>query len=1129
MLHLILGRAGSGKTTYVHKLLEDFVRAGERELILLVPEQYSFFSERAILERLGPKDAGNIEVLSFTRLAHSVFRVYGGKTGQYIDDSGRAILMSLALESVGDKLEVYARHRQSLAVVREMLGLSAEFKQGAVSPEEIMSVSDNMADCLLKKKTREISLILSAYEALVGQSYFDEQDTLANLYDTLLEHEYFKNRAVVIDAFRGFTEQELKIIERILVQAENTYITLCTDALYPFQGDTGVFGHTKRTAGKLLETAGKNNIPVAEPLLLSGAGKFNNSAPKFERYGDEALAALEAGLYNPNAEIYENPTEALTLVAAGDIVSECEFVAFSIKKLMREKGLRCRDIAVIARSADSYEAQLKSALKKCEVPIFIDKRQPIITQPLITLVRSAVEIAANGFSLDAVMRYLKTGLAGFSVEEISTLENYALLWNINGNRWLQEWTAHPGGYGSELFSEDAKLLADLNVLRAGVVKPLQKLQAGFENADGEAAAKAIFELLAEIDAGENLKKLAIALEENGEPVLALEQERLWDDLMLVLDNTATALKGSTLSAKRFRELFDLIIATRSLGSIPQGLDEITIGSADRIRTSSPKAVFVVGANEGVFPLSPVTAGVLNDLERQKLIALGLKVSDPGEFRILEERFIAYTALCCASDTLFVSYARKDLAGAGLSPSELVPQIKRLVPNCRMRDTADIPGLDYIEGSRPAFELTAKLWCKGDELYTSLRAYFNGRDDYKDKLEALDRAVSDKPFEIQDKETASELFGKNMYMSASRVESYSKCAFAYYCKYGLKAEPRGIAELDPMQKGTILHLVLQKLLEKYPGKKLLELSKEQRLTEIREIMNDYLEDKMGGISEKPKRFEYLFNRLANIMDEVVGRLAKEFETSSFEPVAFELKIDNDGQIPPYEVALENGGKLKIKGSIDRVDKMEKGGKSYIRVVDYKSSGKNFALADVLEGLNMQMLIYLFALWQNGKALYGDIVPAGVLYMAANAPTANLSRNAVQCEIEAEKLKKCKMSGMLLKDLDVILGMEQDGEGIFIPAKIKNGELEGTLITLEQMGKLKTRADEILSEMARSLQNGDIPALPATDSGYKTACDYCDYKSVCGRESGMPVRVVPKLKHDEALAVIDAEGGGGDDLD
>lgn len=1124
MLHLILGRAGAGKTTYVHKLLEDFVRDGEREMLLIVPEQYSFFTERALLERLGAKDAGKIEVLSFSRLAHSVFRIYGGKTGQHIDDSGRAILMSLALESVGDKLHVYARHKQSTAVITEMLGLSSEFKQNSVLPEEISEVSDGLPDCLLKEKTREISLILSAYDALVRRSFFDEQDSLTNLYDTLLEQEYFKNRTVVLDAFRGFTGQELRIIERILVQSKNTYITLCTDEIYPLQGDTGVFGHTKRTAGKLLEAAKKNNVPAANPLTLSGAGSF---PPEFTRAKEEALAALEAGLYVPAAPVYEKETQAITLVAAGDIVSECEFVAFSIKKLIREQGLRCRDIAVIARSAESYEAQLKSALKKCEVPVFIDKRQPVITQPLITMVRSAVEIAANGFSLDAVMRYLKTGLAGYTTEEISTLENYALLWNINGNRWLQEWTAHPGGYGSDLFDKDAELLAAVNQVRAGVSKPLAKLRAGFEDADGESAAKAVYELLKETGAGEHLKNLAIALEDNGEPAIALEQERLWDDLMAVLDNTATALKGSRLSAKRFRELFDLIISTRSLGTLPQGLDEITIGSADRIRTASPKAVFIVGANEGVFPANPVSSGVLNDLERKKLIDLGLKVSEPGEFKIIEERFISYTALCSASEKLYVSYARKDLSGAQLSPSELVAQIKSLFPNCRMRDTADIPDMETIEGAMPAFELTAKLQNKGGELYASLRAYFGGREDFRDKLQALERTIARKDFEMENR-TAGELFGKNMYLSASRVESFSQCAFAYFCKYGLKAEPRKIAELDPLQKGTILHLVLEKLFSKYPGRKLIELGREQRLSEIRAIMDEYLEEKMGGMQEKPKRFAYLYNRLANIMDEVVSRLAREFENCSFEPVDFELKIDNDGSIPPYEIALQDGGTLKIHGSVDRVDKMEKDGKSYIRVVDYKSSGKNFSLADVLEGINMQMLIYLFAIWQNGASLYGDIIPAGVLYMAANAPTASLGRDAGPGEVETEKIKKSKMSGMLLKDRDIILGMEKDGEGVFIPAKLNNGELTGTLITLEQIGKLKTKADEILGQMATALHNGNIKAYPAAVSN-KTACDYCDYKTVCGRENGMPVRTVAKLDHEEALAMIEQRGGGGDGMD
>lgn len=1129
MLHFILGRAGSGKTTHVHTLLEDFVRAGRQDLILLVPEQYSFHSERAMLERLGEKDAGSVDVLSFSRLAHSVFRIFGGKSGRPIDDAGRAILMSLALDGVGDSLEVYARHRQSPAVISEMLGLGIELKQGAVAPAEMMAVSDGMQDCLLKKKTREIALVLSAYEALVANSFFDGQDELTNLYDTLLDHAFFAGKVVAIDAFRGFTGQELKIIERILAQAESVYITLCADSLYSQAGDTGVFAHTKRTANQIMELAKKQGVPVAKPLLLPEEGTPGKIAPGDARYKRDALTALEAGLYNPEAVAYEEATDAVTLTAAGDIISECEFVALTVKRLLREEGLRCRDIAVIARTAETYEAPLKSALKKCEVPVFIDKRQPVVTQPLIVLVRSAAEIAANGFSLDAVMRCLKTGLAGFAVEDVSMLENYALLWNINGNRWLRDWDAHPGGYGSELMEADKAVLKSLNILREQVTAPLSKLRGSFENAHGQSAAMAIFEYLKDIDAGQNLKNLAIALEDEGEPVLALEQERLWDDLMEVLDSVAAALKDKKLTAKRFRELFDLVIATRSLGSIPQGLDEITIGSAGRIRTASPKVVFVVGANEGVFPRTPVSSGILNDLERQALIDLGLKVADPAEFKIIEERFIAYTALCSASDKLFISYARKDLAGAALSASELVAQIKRIIPDCVKKDTADIPDLDYVEGVRPAFELTAKLWSKGDGLYTTLREYFNNREDYKSKLEAFDRAVDLKPFAIRDKETAAGLFGKNMLISASRVENFYKCAFSYFCKYGLKAEPRKVAELDPMQKGTILHYVLQHLLEKYPGKQITTLTKEQRLAEIKAIMDAYAQEKMGGMQEKAKRFEYLYNRLAAILAEVVNRLVKELENSSFEPVNFELEIDIDGDIPLYEIMLENGGVLKIKGSVDRVDVMIKDGKSFVRVVDYKSSGKKFVLSETLEGLNMQMLIYLFAIWHNGEALYGDVVPAGVLYMPANAPAANLGRNASLEEIEAEKTKNSRMSGMLLNSMDVVIGMEKDGEGIFIPAKLKNDALEGSLITIDEMAKLKTRVDGMIGKMAQSLHRGEIPAYPAATDLRYPACVYCDYGAVCGRDSSTPLRLITKLSHEDALSIIDGEGGALDEVD
>ena len=55
-------------------------------------------------------------------------------------------------------------------------------------------------------------------------------------------------------------------------------------------------------------------------------------------------------------------------------------------------------------------------------------------------------------------------------------------------------------------------------------------------------------------------------------------------------------------------------------------------------------------------------------------------------------------------------------------------------------------------------------------------------------------------------------------------------------------------------------------------------------------------------------------------------------------------------------------------MDRVDGWEKDDKLYLRVVDYKSGKKKFDLANVKMGLDIQMLLYLFALEKEGKEIF-----------------------------------------------------------------------------------------------------------------------------------------------------------------
>lgn len=1113
MLHFVTGRAGSGKTSFIQNRLSQLAKGGKGGMILIVPEQFSFESERSMLSLLGAKDALNIEILSFSRLAECVFAQVGGGCKKPVDDGGKIILMSLALEEVKDKLDFYSKYVQSTVLAKELLHICMEFKQCNISPQDLVIASKAMDDCTLKQKTCELAVVMSAYNALLYRSFTDESDVLDRLCDALNTHRYFEGRFVAIDSFKGFTAQEFEVIRKIICQADDVLISLSTDNIFG-NNDIGLFSCVNQTARKLIYIAKENNIRISNDVKLP----LENPV----RFINDEINHLENNIFSPAFEVFEGRADNITLCCASSKTQECDFVAANAKRLMRTKGIRCKDMAVIARDAQEYRRELAVSFKKYGIPAFEDERQPITSQPLITLVRCAFEIASKGFSTDRLMRYLKTGLVGISGEDISVAENYALMWKIGAQGWKSEWTQHPDGFA--IANEKSNQTLDhLNNIRKRAVFPLLKFSKACRDTNGEAISRAVFDLLCDIDAQENLKKLAVFYENNGNLALALEQERVWDMLMDILDKLASSVGNSSIEISRCSELFDSVLSVFDMGSIPQGLDEITIGSADRIRLSSPKVVFIVGANEGVFPKNPDGKGILNDSDRRRLIELGVEVSRPSEFKVSEERFIAYNSLCSTTDMLFVSYPRCSASGEALSPSEIVSQIEQIFPNCNKIFADELDTLDFIESEKSAFEACAKLYNEESEMSATLKKYIFESQVYTRKLLTLEKVTKKEPFRFENPQNAVALFGKNLFVSASQVENYHKCPFEYFCKYGLKAKPRKIAQLDPMESGTVIHFVLENIIKIHGSNALCEMSDAQIEREVHALLLEYLEKKMGGLDNNGKRFEYQYFRQCATICNVLERMKAEFCQSQFKPVDFELKIDHDGEIPPYSLKLQDEGLLKIIGSIDRVDLFEKDGKSYIRVVDYKSGKKEFALSDVYFGLNMQMLIYLFAVYKNGGELYGDIVPSGILYYPARMNLSRLSRHSSDTEIDESKIKENRCNGMLIDNLTVLNAMEKDLGGRFMPVKLKRGEPDGSLISFRQLLALKDKVDEILCKMASSLHEGSIPALPAFGKSYKNICDFCDYRSVCGAEEADEKREIEDLKHEDALKILN----GGDD--
>lgn len=1113
MLYLILATAGGGKTTHITNLIEQFSAGGHKKISLIVPEQFSFTSEKTMLGKVGAKALADIDVLSFTRLGEKLVGKPALHERRRLSDSSKVVLMRMALESVKDKLSLYGKHVNRKSVISEFVALSSEFKQNTVSTDSVRLALAQTENSLLKMKLNDIITVLDAYDSMTEGSYFNPDDLLTELCETLPENDYFKGRLVFIDGFRGFTAQEYKVIAHMLKKAAAVYVTLCTDNLDNSDDETDLFAHTKRTAKRLIEIAKKNGTPVAKPQYLSMRSKFNNFPPQFKRFSSPELAALERELFSHAPNIYEDECNNITLCKASDIYSECEYIACTAKRLIREKGYRCKDIAVIARDSTGYEAPLRSALKKCGISVFEDSRQPVDVSPVVALLSSAIGISASGFDTETLMRYLKTGLAGFDTDEISEVENYSYLWKISGSGWLSDWEQNPRGFGEETTDEDKQTLDNLNSIRRRIVAPLCSLRENLRDTTGEKAAAAIFEFLEKINVAENVRALAASLEKQAETGLALELERMWNTVIDLLENLETLVRNRNVTAREIADMFELMLGVQTVGSLPQGLDEITIGSADRIRTAAPKIVFIAGANSGVFPAMPFTGSALTDKDRRRMSEMGIELSDFGEYKLAEEKLIAYNAFCCASDMLFVCHPERNSKGEQLAPSELYTKIKTLFPLCNEIIAEEQNGLYYVEGKDLAFEQLAVNKPDGNELYASLSEYFKDENEYSGKIAALTRATGNRDFKIEDSAVAQRLFGKDMYISASKVESYHKCPFAYFCRYGIKAMPRKVAELDPMQRGTVIHYALEKLLTEFDRETLLNMDDSELLGYFDKLLTDYLMSHLDGVN-RSERFIYLFKKLIRSVCDVAKRLITELSQSEFTPVDFELKIGADGEIPSYEVQADNG-KVIISGSIDRVDSAVLSDKKYIRVVDYKSSGKDFSLSDVVQGLNMQMFIYLFALWQNGGDKYGEFTPAGVLYSPAKSPLVSVNRGDDDETIEKEIQKKCGMTGIVLNDPQIVVAMDKSEKGLYVPAKFSKGVLKGSLIGLIQLEKLKAKADGILAEMANALHAGEIPAYPAYGDNYEKVCEYCEYKSVCSYEDNIPVKELFDTKLDTVL--------------
>lgn len=1104
MIHWIIGAAGTGKTTAVLKRASQLARAGKK-VLLLVPEQYSFDMEKTVRQSLDAASSLRVEVYSFTRLCDRIFRELGGGAAQTVGEASRYLAMSLVLDQMKDLLKRYRKGGQSAAQIMALTRQMEEFRSGGIFPDQMWEISDRMEAGDFAEKMEELTRIYEIYDSFLSRNFGEKGTVEQNALERLRGNPIFADYDVFVDSFKGFMAAEFDLLEQLMQTAGNITFSITTDRLFDDTQGGGIFAPSCQTIGRIMELGRKNAVPIEKPTILLNPLRF--ASPN--------LAILEHSLFRDEKTCGSDPNE-IQLISCKDPYEEIEWIGAKITQLVRTGQCRYQDIVLIGRDLDSYIQPIHARFADYEIPFFMDERFDVMAQPFTAVILYALEAVKSHYRSEALFSLLKTDLLPFSMEEVALLEEYTYVWDISGAQWEEPFLLNPAGFG-KIGVQEQQRLDEIESLRQRLMAPLKTLSKKIQNCTGKALVTALYAFLLEGGVLEALK----TQDARDDFVRRDDTRALFDQIMDLWDQYAQVLGETPYPVGRHCELMRLTLSTADVGQIPQALDVVTIGTADRIRPNRPQFVFLIGANEDIFPATAMREGILSEHEREKLSEAGLSLTQPFQMRVLEERFFAYTAMTAASRGLLVSWSNETVEGAPLSPSVLVREIEEIFPGIPCGKALEEDPLFYAVNEKTALGQFGRMSEKATPQGAAFGAFLQ-ESSLKRSYMRMIHPVHPQTYHLESSQTAQTLFGGTMRVSPSKVDRFHQCRFAYFCERGLGVKKPRKAQLSPMESGTIIHYVLQQITTKYPGKALCGLSEGDCRREVRGALDAYLQESMGGEPDKTSRFKYLFTRMSNILVRLIRHLAMEFAVCDFEPVAFELPIAKESAVTPMELQTADGAHVYVEGIVDRVDVMEKRGRRYVRVVDYKTGTKNFDFTDIYYGINLQMLVYLFSICQNGQGDLENVVPAGVLYMPGKMNFLPADRHTDAATMEKEQKKALRMNGLILSDPTVLEGMEADGAGVFIPARLKDGEIDAksSVASLEELGKLKRHVESLLCKMAQTLQSGDIPALPLEEENFDL-CQWCDYRSICGREEEDPKRAKEPLSREAFFEKIGGE--------
>ncbi len=1096
MISFILGEAGSGKSSFIIDKIKSQADSN-KDIYVIIPEQFSFEYERKLYIDFGSKIFNRINVLSFTTLAKMIFDKFGNRTGEYADDNTKTVLMYLAMQQINKNksLTYFVKQADNRSFITEALGIVADLRRASVTPDvfsaKLLSVDDKV-----REKAYDLSVIYSTYDKIMSEKGY--KDSLSDITEAAASanmNDFFNNSIFFVDSFESFSPDQMEMLDIVISEADDLYISLNTADLNA--DEFSLFATINNTYKQVKGIAVKYNKNYQNIFM-----------DKIYRFKNKALEQLSRSIFRKNVYVTDG-SRYVKITEAKDLYQESDFVCSYIKHLVQNDGYKYSDISIASRQLSDYELILKAAMERYEIPYFIDTEKSVMHTSIVLLIIALLEmIDSKKISSEVLFRYAKTQLTEVSITDIALLENYAYKWNIDGDMWNQEFTAKGG--------EDPENIEYIENIRKTLLEPIFNLKEKCYDKSCADICRYIYEFLESAKVTDSLTELIKLYSQSDMTDMSSELNRLWNSIMDIFDVISSVLGDQKLSLTVFRELFGLILKQNSFLEPPQKIDIVSVVSAEKARLNNPKVTFIMGANEGILPYAVKPSGILSDVDKDAFMEAGIDLSKNTKRLLTDERFTVYKILSFASERVFLTYSLSDSMGGARYPSYILSQIQHMFTDNIRNIASGYDILFYSPTVKSAYYNYVQSYFDNSEKSVSLRQAIMKNPEYAAKINFLDSLTPDMDHKITDKSLMKKLMSDRLNISATSFQEYNLCHFKYYCHYALNIKARTQKQINMLELGNLVHMCLENILSQCRSREeFISLSDEEILKKIDRFSNEYKENNLGGDFGKNARINAQFKKLAEDTLPLINHLKDELAQSKFMPIKYELEISGKNGVKPLTIRTDDGIEIILNGKIDRVDMYEENGEKFIRIVDYKTGNQVFNLTNILFGIDMQLLLYLFTVTGKGSP-FGDTVPAGILYMPSGKISLERARGDKQDKSEYLN-KYYHMSGVLLKESDVLYAMEENIEGIFIPAKLTaEARKKGTFIldktktsclTRVQFERLREHANRLIKSMADDLYNGDISAVPLNYDKNKDVCSYCDYWDICGNVPRSRERILP----------------------